>query len=37
MSTKTDIELDSQDDYDLDIKIANEEFENDSVWISPYE
>lgn len=33
----TDIELDSQWDYDIDVKIENMEFDNDSVWVVPYE
>lgn len=32
-----DIELDTQADYDLDVIIANEEFEQDSVWLYPNE
>jgi hypothetical protein len=33
----TEIELDSQSDYDLDIIIDKETFEEDSVWVMPYE
>ena len=32
-----DIELDTQSDYDLDVIIAKEEFEEDSVWVRVYE
>jgi len=33
----TDTELDSQTDYDLDIIIEKETYEDDSVWVMPYE